>query len=261
MTKKQAGGDKESRARASTPEPKERKKEQLSSEAKDAGASNQQQNESPAEKPAAKGNSPSKLSKKYGALAVGAVLAVAAAYVYKDGGKQELMRNTRDTLLSLQSLRDYGPLGFAAFVMVFVFQLTLCIPGTMVVDVALGNIYGAVLGTLASVIAKTISALLSLFLGRYVGKAMGLEFPEMLRERMGAVKTHPLKALLLARLAPISTGVKNYALALLPSEDVPLGPYVVAVVLANLAVTTGVCILGAGADSLVDALDQASSHR
>lgn len=237
-------------------------KENKLSETKDAVTASQKQDEGATEeKSATKGKSSARLSKKYIALGVGAVLAVGAAYVYKKGGKQELMRITRDTLLSLQSLRDYGPLGFAAFVMVFVFQLTVCVPGTMVVDVALGNIYGAVLGTIASVIAKTISALLSLFLGRYFGKAMGLELPEMLRERMGAVKTHPLKALLLARLAPISTGVKNYALALLPPEDVPLGPYVVAVVVANLAVTTGVCILGAGADSLVDALDKASSHR
>eukprot|EP00434_Breviolum_minutum_P008391 symbB.v1.2.007405.t1/scaffold452.1/size203995/18 len=88
-----------------------------------------------------------------------------------------------------------------------------------VVDVALGNIYGAVLGTAASVLAKTVSALLSLFLGRFFGKALGLEFPAVLQRHMQMVQKRPLKALFLARLAPISTGVKNYALSLLPAED------------------------------------------
>ncbi|CAL1129633.1 unnamed protein product, partial [Cladocopium goreaui] len=102
----------------------------------------------------------------------------------------------------------------------------------------------AVLGTVASVLAKTVSALLSLFLGRLFGKALGLEFPAALQRHMAAVQKRPLKALFLARLAPISTGVKNYALALLPPEDVPLLPYTIAVIAANLVVTTGVCILG-----------------
>merc|ERR1712206_25303 len=110
----------------------------------------------------------------------------------------------------------------------------------MVVDVALGNIYGAVLGTLASVTAKTLAAILTIFIGRYFGKALGLEFPEMLRSRLGAVRTHPLKALFLARMAPISTGVKNYAFSLLPPEDVPLTQYALATLIANLLVTTGV---------------------
>mmetsp|Transcript_34436 Transcript_34436/g.61113 ORF Transcript_34436/g.61113 Transcript_34436/m.61113 type:complete len:236 (+) Transcript_34436:43-750(+) len=198
-------------------------------------------------------------AKRYVVLAVGAVLAVAAAYIYKKGGKEDLLAFIRDALLSLQSLRDYGAVGYVAFILAFLAQLTICLPGTMVVDVALGNIYGAVLGTTASVIAKTLSALLSLFIGRSFGKALGLEFPEALQKRMGAVQKRPLQALFLARLAPISTGVKNYALALLPAEDVPLLPYTMAVLAANLLVTTGVCILGAGADNLVDALDQVMS--
>mmetsp|Transcript_94337 Transcript_94337/g.131086 ORF Transcript_94337/g.131086 Transcript_94337/m.131086 type:complete len:228 (-) Transcript_94337:11-694(-) len=197
-----------------------------------------------------------KSSKHYVILALGGVLALAAAYICKKGGKEELMNITRETLLSLQSLRDYGAVGYVAFIFAFVTMLTLCLPGTMVVDVALGNIYGAVLGVTASVLAKTLSALLSLFIGRIFGKALGLEFPEILQKRMGAVQKRPLQALFLARLAPISTGVKNYALALLPAEDVPLLPYTLAVLAANLLVTTGICILGAGADNLVDALDQ-----
>merc|ERR1712080_370987 len=119
------------------------------------------------------------------------------------------------------------------------------------------DIYGAVLGTVASVTAKTISAFLSLFLGRLFGKALGIEFPEMLRSRMSTVRQNPFKALFLARMAPLSTGVKNYALSLLPPTDVPLLPYALATIAANLVVTPVPCVLGAGADNLVSALDNA----
>jgi len=203
-----------------------------------------------------------RLRKKHVVLFLGALVALALAYLYKrSGGKRELMQGLRDSLLSLQSLRAYGFVGWVTFILLFVAQLTVCLPGTMVVDVALGNIYGAALGTAASVTAKTMSALISLFLGRCFGKALGIEFPEMLKSRLGAVRTHPLKALLAARMAPISTGVKNYAFSLLPPEDVPLLQYALATILANLVVTTGVCVLGAGADNLVQALDNAiGSH-
>ncbi|CAK9116490.1 unnamed protein product [Durusdinium trenchii] len=117
---------------------------------------------------------PKKASKRHLALGVGTLLALIAAYVYKQGGKEELLNVIRETLLSLQSLRNYGALGWVIFVVVFIAQLTVCLPGTMVVDVALGNIYGAVLGTAASVLAKTISALVSLFLGRLFGQAAPL---------------------------------------------------------------------------------------
>ncbi|CAE7297439.1 uvsH [Symbiodinium natans] len=69
--------------------------------------------------------------KRYVLLGVGAVLALVAAYVYKKGGKEELMSITRETLLSLQSLRDYGAFGYVAFILAFVTMLTLCLPGTM----------------------------------------------------------------------------------------------------------------------------------
>ncbi|CAK9116464.1 unnamed protein product [Durusdinium trenchii] len=85
---------------------------------------------------------PKKASKRHLALGVGTLLALIAAYVYKQGGKEELLNVIRETLLSLQSLRNYGALGWVIFVVVFIAQLTVCLPGTMVVDVALGNIYG-----------------------------------------------------------------------------------------------------------------------
>jgi len=157
----------------------------------------------------------------------------------------------------MQGLREYGPAGWLAFVMVFVAMLTTCLPGTMVVDVALGSIYGAFFGTLASLVAKLISALVALVIGRRFGKLLGFEFPDLLKERMGTVRTHPFTCLLFARMTPISTGVKNYAFALLPPEDIPIPQYACATVGANLIFTTGTCLMGAGADSLVAALDQA----
>lgn len=189
------------------------------------------------------------------------VAALASAYLYSPLTKTELLALLRETLVKMQSLRDYGPLGLVAFIGAFVVYLAVCLPGTMVVDLALGNIYGAPIGTLASVVAKTLSALVALVIGRVFGKVLGLELPELLKSKLGTLKTHPLKTLLAARLAPISTGVKNYALSLIPPEDLPIPQYILATIFANLLVTTGVCVMGASADTLVEALDQAVGHR
>merc|ERR1712183_925723 len=111
----------------------------------------------------------------------------------KPMNKAELLQSLREQLLRMQGLRAYGPLGCGALIMCFAAYLMCCLPGTIVVDMALGNIYGAVLGTLVSVCAKTASALLAIPLGRCFGKALGLELPERLRERLGPLRTHPLK--------------------------------------------------------------------
>merc|ERR1719313_1658406 len=121
----------------------------------------------------------------------------------------------------------------------------------MIVDVAFGNVYGVVLGTLASLFCKLSASLISLVIGRKFGKAMGLEVPEMLKAKLATVRDHPFKCLLAARMCPIATGVKNYAFALLPPEDVPIPQYAVAVVCANVFVTTSLATMGANADSLV----------
>ena len=86
---------------------------------------------------------------------------------------------------------------------------------------------------------------------------LGFQFPDVLRERLGALRTHPFKALWLARMAPVSTGMKNYAMGLLPPEDLPLKQYAAATFLAHLMMTTWVCVIGANAESLVEALDHA----
>lgn len=185
------------------------------------------------------------------------MLALAIAIKQQGMSKKQVMQAIRDTIISMQVLRSYGPVGWAAFVLTFVAMLISCMPGTMVVDVALGNIYGVVFGTIGSILAKLISALAALFIGRRFGKALGYECPELLKAKMATVRSHPFKCLLAARAVPISTGVKNYAFSLLPSAEVPLIQYTAATVVANLFFTTATCIAGAGADSLVAALDSA----
>ena len=61
----------------------------------------------------------------------------------------------------------------------------------------------------------------------------------------------------LARMAPVSTGVKNYAFGLLPPEELPLPQYAAATCVAHFLCTSWICALGANAESLVEALDQA----
>ena len=51
------------------------------------------------------------------------------------------------------------------------------------------------------------------------------------------------------------TGIKNYAFALLPTEDVPVPQYSAAIVGANVFFTASICTVAANADNLMSALD------
>merc|ERR1712192_62810 len=193
------------------------------------------------------------LSKKkliiLGALGV----AVVVAYMLKPAGmgKKELMKKVRDALLSMQTLREYGFIGWIAFVLIFVASLVACLPVTTLLDAALGNIYGPVWGSTASLLAKLLGALMALLIGRRFRQVLRLELPEALKARMTTVRTHPFTCLLFARMTPCSTGVKNYAFSLLEVEDVPLPQYSLAIVAANLFFTASICTVAANADSLV----------
>merc|ERR1712050_570078 len=98
--------------------------------------------------------------------------------------------------------------------------------------------------------------------GRRFGKVLGLELPEALKARMGTVRTHPFTCLLFARMTPCSTGIKNYAFALVPVEDLPILQYSCAVVAANVFFTISVCTAAANAENLMTALDHVmGGHR
>lgn len=197
------------------------------------------------------------LSKKrmiiLGCLAAGLLL----AFLCKPAGmgKKELLQKVRDNLILLQTLRSYGPLGWLAFVCIFVASLILCLPITTLLDAALGNIYGPILGTTVSLLSKLLGALGALLIGRHFRKYLNIELPDALKARMTTVRTHPFTCLLFARMTPCSTGVKNYAFALLPSEDVPIPQYSCAIVAANVFFTISICTVAANADNLMSALD------
>jgi len=173
-------------------------------------------------------------------------------------GKAELMRQVRDAVISMQALRQYGPLGWIVLVLISAVCLIFCLPFSALLDAALGNIYGVFLGTAASLFAELLGALCALFIGRRFGKALGLELPDAITARMASVRTSPFTCLLLARMAPCTNGLKNYAFALLPEEDVPLPQYSVAVVACppNVFLTVSIMVVAANADNLVLALDQ-----
>merc|ERR1712032_52712 len=151
--------------------------------------------------------------------------------------------------------RDYGPLGWAVFVLLFVASLILCSPTTTLLDAALGNIYGVFWGTVASLLAKLLGALSALFIGRHFRKFLNLELPEPLKARMTKVRAQPFICLLCARMTPCSTGIKNYAFALFDVDDVPIPQYSCAVVAANVFFTISICTVAANANNLMSALD------
>jgi len=173
-------------------------------------------------------------------------------------GKTKLMRQVCDALISMQTLRQYGPLGWLVLVFISVVCLICCLPFSALLDAALGNIYGVFFGTVASLLAELLGALCALFIGRRFGKVLGLELPDVLKARMTSVRTSPFTCLLFARMAPCTNGLKNYAFALLPEEDVPLTQYSFAVVAcpSNVFLTVSIMVVAANADNLVAALDQ-----
>jgi len=196
-------------------------------------------------------------SKKKVVICCVLALALVVAYFLKPAGmgKKEIMQKVKAILISMQALREHGPLGWFAFIGAFVVSLVFCLPVTTLLDAALGNIYGAFLGTVASLVSKLLGALMAIFIGRRCGKMLGLELPEALLVRMATVRTHPFTCLLFARMTPCSTGVKNYAFSLLPTEDVPILQYSAAVIGANVFFTASICTVAANADNLVSALD------
>jgi len=173
-------------------------------------------------------------------------------------GKARLLRQLRDILSSMQTIRQYGLLGWLALVLVSALCLILCLPCSTLLDAALGNIYGVFLGTAASLLAELLGALCALFIGRRFGQVLGLELPDALKARMSSVRTSPFTCLLFARMAPCTNGLKNYAFALLPEEDVPLPQYSCAVVACppNVFLTVSIMVVARNAENLVAALDQ-----
>lgn len=187
------------------------------------------------------------------------VAVVAACSLTSVGtGKAKLMQQVRDVLISMQSLRQYGPLGWLVLVLISAICLVLCLPFSTLLDAALGNIYGVFLGTAASLLAELLGALCALFIGRRFGQVLGLELPDALKARMSSVRTSPFTCLLFARMAPCTNGLKNYAFALLPEEDVPLPQYSCAVVACppNVFLTVSIMVVARNAENLVAALDQ-----
>ena len=135
-------------------------------------------------------------------------------------------------------------------------------PITTILDAALGNIYGVVWGTVGSLLAKLLGALAALFIGRRFRTMLNIELPEAIKAKMENVRTQPLICLLFARMTPCPTGVKNYAFALLPVDDVPIPQYSLAIVAANVFFTISICTAAANADNLVSAIDQVmGGHR
>lgn len=191
-----------------------------------------------------------------GGLALAAMTACSLTPAGMD--KAKVMQQVRNAMISLQTVRQYGPFGWILLVLISVLCLVFCLPVSTLLDAALGNIYGAFLGTAASLLAELLGALCALFIGRRFGKVLGLELPNALKARMTSVRTSPFTCLLFARMAPCSNGLKNYAFALLPEEDVPLLQYSCAVVAcpSNVFMTISIMVVAANADSLVTALDQ-----
>eukprot|EP01062_Namystynia_karyoxenos_P017976 TRINITY_DN16645_c0_g1_i1.p1 TRINITY_DN16645_c0_g1~~TRINITY_DN16645_c0_g1_i1.p1 ORF type:complete len:509 (+),score=87.18 TRINITY_DN16645_c0_g1_i1:90-1616(+) len=157
--------------------------------------------------------------------------------------------------LGAYTAHRYGVIGWIVCTIVQGLYIPLMLP-TEPLDLAAGVAYGVAACTAAGSLAKTIGAYLCLVIGRRLGPRLGLDIPVRMRSRLTLFRKQPIMCICLTRLAPVPPGIKNYALALVPPQDLPLVPYMVASAVIGIPLTLPWCAAGHAAPRLADALEK-----
>jgi uncharacterized membrane protein YdjX (TVP38/TMEM64 family) len=103
-------------------------------------------------------------------LVIGVVIVILVVlFFYFDLGRYltiESLKNNRDLLAGLYS--DNRFVFVALFIVIYIVQTALALPGAAVLTLAAGAIFGAVMGTVYANIGATIGATLSFLVARYL---------------------------------------------------------------------------------------------
>eukprot|EP01065_Artemidia_motanka_P013529 TRINITY_DN1753_c0_g1_i1.p1 TRINITY_DN1753_c0_g1~~TRINITY_DN1753_c0_g1_i1.p1 ORF type:complete len:445 (+),score=135.65 TRINITY_DN1753_c0_g1_i1:59-1336(+) len=156
--------------------------------------------------------------------------------------------------LCANTAHRYGVVGWIIYTLSHGVYITLALP-TEPWDLAAGAAYGVAAATAAGALGKTIGSYLCLLIGRRLGPRMGLEMPQAMRSRLTLFRRQPFICICLARLAPVTPGIKNYALALIPEADLPVGTYMISSAVIAVPLTFPWCVAGHAAPRLADALE------
>jgi uncharacterized membrane protein YdjX (TVP38/TMEM64 family) len=166
-------------------------------------------------------------------------------------------------LLSVATLRTHraeltgwvqaqGPLAALAFVATYALAAGLCIPGSVVLTVAGGFLFGAVAGTLLTVLGATAGATAAFLAARAI---LGQRLPDRLGPRAAGlaegIRRNAWSYLLVLRLVPLFPFVLvNIVPAVL---GVRLRVYVLTTALGIIPATYALSLSGAGLGAVLDA--------
>lgn len=154
----------------------------------------------------------------------------------------------------LHALKCLGPIGAAAFVLVYLLVCLLCLPTTPL-SLAAGFLFGLIFGTFSAVAGLLAGAAAGCLTSRYL-------FRDWFQRRLAghpqvvaierALARSGFKVIVLLRLCPLFPfGVMNYVLGLLP---VGMGRFLGASLLGRLPATLAYVYLGSAARDLGEIL-------
>lgn len=189
-----------------------------------------------------------------------AVVVVLAALVFATGLHRELSLETlvRHRAAIDAAVAQHLPAALGGFVLLYVVVVALSIPGSLVLTVASGILFGGLLGGIVTVVGATAGAVVIFLIAKSA-------FGEYLVRRGGALaarladgfRDDAFNYLLFLRLVPV---FPFFIVNLVPAlAGVRLWPFVAATVLGILPATFTFSFVGAGLDSVIAA--QADLYR
>lgn len=183
-----------------------------------------------------------------------ALIAVAMVLVYATGLYEYLSFKTIGT--NYAALKDFVSanigLALAAYIATYIAAVSLSLPGSLLLTLAGGLLFGWQIGAAATVVAATIGATILFLVARTsLGEALAAKAGPSLAALSDGFKENAMSYLLFLRLVPLFPFfIVNLAPALL---GVPLVTFIVATFFGIIPGTIAFSIAGSGLGSVVEA--------
>lgn len=136
---------------------------------------------------------------------VAVILILGALFFYFDLGKYLTLASLKENRQALLEFYEHHQTSMVAiFIVVYVLQTALSLPGAAVLSLAAGAIFGAVMGTIYTNIAATTGATLAFLVSRYLFRDIILnKFGPRLEKMNTELDARGLNYLLFLRLVPL----------------------------------------------------------
>jgi len=136
---------------------------------------------------------------------VAVILILGALFFYFDLGKYLTLASLKENRQALLEFYEHHQTSMVAiFIVVYVLQTALSLPGAAALSLAAGAIFGAVMGTIYTNIAATTGATLAFLVSRYLFRDLILnKFGPRLEKMNTELEARGLNYLLFLRLVPL----------------------------------------------------------